>query len=692
MFGIDNATSVASEPSRPAAGTAGYFTSGDAGAGTPPTILPSWWCNMIQKELLYVVETIGGLTADKADDTQLGTVLGPIRALQSAAADTGVASTSHLRALLASFTSQAKGASSAVVAGSGCIVEGGQSLIAASGGATIGLQSTQSAIIACLTDCSTSDDQSALLACRGTAGVVANHGKVSAIVASEDSTIVASCTHGLIAACQDSHLGTTNPPAWTAAIASVASIINGNGGKASIIASNASEVSGSGTECAVIASDTCTVQQSNTATLAATSTDVLGGVSAGIASTSCTLTGGTSATLASGSCTTVSGASRVAVVGSTSSDADGTNAGIMASTGATTDGTQTAVVASDGGDATGTNAAVVASHDAQATGAEAAAIACGAGTGATTVAGDHSAAIACEDSSVHADAERCAALAALTCAVDGADSACVASKDSNTASGAAQALVAASRFGTASGVQAAVIASAGDSSTGDDVVTSGNRSAAIGCGSGAAGARVVGSNSILLGSVNCELADDYTIGGGWAASAPAYDGADNKSIKWTISSNTGDAWFGGDLECAGDLTYAGTLTDSMADFAELFENASPGAIPAGLLMAREGRRVRVAGKGDYAIGPVSLRPALLGNATKERRQRPNLWTPVALTGQVPIRVDETVTTDSIVVAGAGGIGTDAPNHRKRGARIEVLEIVEPFDASRGYGVALCLVR
>ncbi len=48
MFGIDHATAAEAEPARPAAGTAGYFTDGNPGSGTPATIVPAWFLNMLQ--------------------------------------------------------------------------------------------------------------------------------------------------------------------------------------------------------------------------------------------------------------------------------------------------------------------------------------------------------------------------------------------------------------------------------------------------------------------------------------------------------------------------------------------------------------------------------------------------------------------------------------------------------------------
>jgi len=74
MYWIDTASATTPEPTRPAvvSGTEKFFT--DSGTGT---ILPDWWLNMLQKELLNVL-TEGGVTPDKADDTQVITAINNI--------------------------------------------------------------------------------------------------------------------------------------------------------------------------------------------------------------------------------------------------------------------------------------------------------------------------------------------------------------------------------------------------------------------------------------------------------------------------------------------------------------------------------------------------------------------------------------------------------------------------------------
>lgn len=74
-----------------------------------------------------------------------------------------------------------------------------------------------------------------------------------------------------------------------------------------------------------------------------------------------------------------------------------------------------------------------------------------------------------------------------------------------------------------------------------------------------------------------------------------------------------------------------------------------------------------------------------------RIKRPDEWTAVGLLGQIRLRVDATVQAESFVVPGdEPGTGThsDEPG---RGRPIECMEITSPFDARRGYAIALCLV-
>ena len=70
MYRIDDATAATSLPVPEAALTEGFFTEGNAAAGTPATNVRGSWLNMIQEELRNVV-LAGGLTPSKTTYTQL---------------------------------------------------------------------------------------------------------------------------------------------------------------------------------------------------------------------------------------------------------------------------------------------------------------------------------------------------------------------------------------------------------------------------------------------------------------------------------------------------------------------------------------------------------------------------------------------------------------------------------------------
>lgn len=70
MFQTDQPTAVSSIPTPTAAGTPGFFTGGNPGAGQPATIVDNDWLNMIQSELMNVV-TASGQTPSKTTYTQV---------------------------------------------------------------------------------------------------------------------------------------------------------------------------------------------------------------------------------------------------------------------------------------------------------------------------------------------------------------------------------------------------------------------------------------------------------------------------------------------------------------------------------------------------------------------------------------------------------------------------------------------
>ncbi|MDR5857248.1 hypothetical protein P9239_00310 [Caballeronia sp. LZ062] len=70
MFRVDDATAAPSLPSPEAVGTPGYFTEGNAAAGTPATNVRASWLNMLQEEMMSILAA-GGITPSKTTYTQI---------------------------------------------------------------------------------------------------------------------------------------------------------------------------------------------------------------------------------------------------------------------------------------------------------------------------------------------------------------------------------------------------------------------------------------------------------------------------------------------------------------------------------------------------------------------------------------------------------------------------------------------
>jgi hypothetical protein len=261
---------------------------------------------------------------------------------------------------------------------------------------------------------------------------------------------------------------------------------------------------------------------------------------------------------------------------------------------------------------------------------------------------------------------------------------------------------------------------------GDDNFANADASAVVMCDASRTLDNASFDHMVLVSSKNARLASDgdpsaggadgYCLALGYSGSAP---GAVTVNTNLTIML----AGKHGIIQTSGAITAS---TDPNSDFAEMFENAEPGIIPDGTLLARVGRKVRIARPGDRVMGVVSATPGiLLGTgglhyakryATNEfgrpllnedgsrmdapgydtqrpnvaRTARPDEWTAVALVGQVRVRIGKGVEEGDYLTPGADGcaLGTLA---RPDGRPVEVMEITTPFDAARGYGVALCLV-
>jgi hypothetical protein len=132
----------------------------------------------------------------------------------------------------------------------------------------------------------------------------------------------------------------------------------------------------------------------------------------------------------------------------------------------------------------------------------------------------------------------------------------------------------------------------------DSAIETATRAAILGSNNGIVN---VGECGVLVASYRARLGTDYSLAGGYGGSAVSGTGADT-NLKWRLSSSLGN------------LYIDGSNNAGAADYAEAFENVAPGEIGPGLLVTRQGRRVRLAGVGDRVLGPVSGRPAIVGNA------------------------------------------------------------------------------
>tara|TARA_R100001086_G_scaffold133667_3_gene69462 strand:- start:3668 stop:5065 length:1398 start_codon:yes stop_codon:yes gene_type:complete len=365
---------------------------------------------------------------------------------------------------------------------------------------------------------------------------------------------------------------------------------------------------------------------------------------------------------------------------------------IVATTDGAVSGNNSAAVACDGTNITGAQAGAMASTSPIVSGDNAGAV----GTLGTSVTGDHAGALGERGSTVSGDVA--ASVASRDGTVSGTQSASVASYESDV-----------------SGDQAATLACG---ASGEPTVVEKKKSAAIGCSDSWVSEPASGNgHSVLLSSINTELPTNFCIAAGYAASTPTpNDTEQNLTFKVDVSSS-------------GNTTCDGSFTGGGADFAEYFEHADEGELGPGLILAGVGAKVRLAEVGDRVRGVVSATPVVIGNGAElkwsgrykvdewgrknrvmhdngledfeqaedydpsrsytPRSERPEEWSPVALTGQVLVRVDHTVEAGDMVGPGKAGVGTK--NSRAKGRPIECMEIRSDFDRERGYAIAWCLV-
>lgn len=286
-----------------------------------------------------------------------------------------------------------------------------------------------------------------------------------------------------------------------------------------------------------------------------------------------------------------------------------------------------------------------------------------------------------------------ASLAAETSYAYGTDSAVIASSGSTTIPTKTDQLVAASNLSTTAGHYSAVLASNNGIASGPE--------------------------SILVASISAELSRASCIGGGVGGASIILDNS-NQNLNWYIdSANTGDII----------ADAAGSWHSDGWDYAEYFENAAIGELPSGVLVTRVGRKIQLAELGDRILGVVSAHPSIVGGGAGlnwsgkfekdefgktirvmgdngimvpkvapdydpshkyvPRHDRPEEWTCVGLIGQLHVRIDATVTSDTLFIApGTAGVGT----HSDAETRCELMEITTPYTEEKGYGVALCLIR
>ena len=472
------------------------------------------------------------------------------------------------------------------------------------------------------------------------------------------------------------------------------------------------------------------------------------------------------------------------IVGSVNAEAEGSRTVILASQTSTAD-----LIASS----TAVNALIAAADDCQVTGTDCAVIA----ADLSDVDGVNCASMATKGGDITGTSTECVVLAAEDSTLDdSAQCAILASENVTGANGINSAAIAAAG-GTVNGSHAATLATESCGADGTaaatlasyDAETDGDMCSSVGCHSTNVGN--TRTNAVLVGSKNAELGHSFALAMGYHASVKPTFSDSSQNLTFRVDGTTGNIY------CDG------TAGAGAADFAELFENETIGALPVGTLVARTGRKVRVALPGDRVAGVVSADPMLLGNSGQSwagryardefgskitevheyvkwpalyeprevtevvtetrkvqsqivavngaplfvdepydverkrtikvkvrdaydglafqapapfpadarcytvdapkpseayepgrqhiaRTARPEEWTPVALVGQVRVRIGDGVTVGAFLSPGANGCAVARPG-AGTGRPVEVMEITTPYDAARGYGVALCLV-
>lgn len=346
-------TTSANNVAAPPAYAAGPNAAGFFANGPPGTVVDADDLNGLQEEIAAVIEAVGGLTLSGADNSQLSQVVGHVRGLRSNASDTGVAASPHLRVLVAASGSRANGAATAVLgatnstatappsvvlgsdncsttgAGPAAVIASQTGSVASGAAAAVlaGNASTASGIQATVIGAVGAAASSTRSTVIGSSGAPVAAALESAILASEDSLGTDACrteaAHSAVVASDRSQTRAAAGQEHQIVEASFDSQTRGNRVAAS--ASTGADVDG--TQCAVVASELCTIGSSATEVLIAASdaTVEANGAerSAAIATRGCSLAADAQAFLAACDSTTASGAAgstEVAAIGCLSSE------------------------------------------------------------------------------------------------------------------------------------------------------------------------------------------------------------------------------------------------------------------------------------------------------------------------------------------------------------------------------------
>lgn len=417
------------------------------------------------------------------------------------------------------------------------------------------------------------------------------------------------------------------------------------------------------------------------------------------------------------------------------SEASAALACVEGAAGLSVNGTATAAVASKGGfvnHATAEACGLFASEDCQVGGSGikcSAAVASGDGSYCDA---DHTAVLACADGS----------------SARGTTSAAVASTDASATG--ARSFVGAAHDALVSGAGSAALA-VGVSGDGATMTVSKRRSAMIASRRSHVGLGSDSGQGVLVASDRAELVDDNTLALGFhATTTPVFDGATNKNLTIKFDGVNGDGYFDGaadvgaadyaelfelalegvpippgvlialdeagraKIAAAGDdvigvstrapsvlgnaapLGWSGrylvdewgvpltqTITETLEDVHvdKIEETQEDGTIKVRTIHTTTSRqvprRVRVENP-DYDASRVYV----------PRKQRLDQYVAVGLLGQLRVAVGEGVRPGATVAPGEGGV---AKSGKATGRRVRVMRVLSPFDAARGYAIAMAFV-